>query len=68
MSRKKNNKEGYIVEYITLGGSMKVSACDPITLTEASIIAPPGSSQREAAELAIRKLHYMLEKNKDGDE
>jgi len=64
----RKNKEGYIVEYVTMGGSMKVSAFDPITLTEASIIAPPGASRREAGELAIRKLHYMLEKNKDSNE
>ena len=55
--------EGFIVEYITLGGSMKVTVFDPETLTEASIIAPPNTSRDEAAKLAVRKLRYLLTKD-----
>jgi hypothetical protein len=65
MTPGKNNEEGYIVETVTVGGSMKVTVFDPITLQEASIIAPTGSSQREAQELAVRKLRYLQEKRKE---
>jgi hypothetical protein len=59
--------EGYIVEYVAVGGSMKVTAFDPITLTEASIIAPSGASQHDMATLAIRKLDYVLGKKQGGE-
>ena len=63
---KKQSDDGYIIEYIELGGSMKVTAFDPRSLREVSIIAPPSTSRAELARLAIRKLHYV-EKNKDTD-
>jgi hypothetical protein len=46
---------------------MKVTAFDPITLTEASIIAPSGASQHDMATLAIRKLDYVLGKRQGGE-
>lgn len=57
-----SSDEGYIVEYVALGGSVKVTAFDPATLTEASIIAPTSASQHDMATLAIRKLDYVLGK------
>ncbi len=59
--------DAYIIEYITLGNAMKVTALDPSTLTEASIIAPPGMVKSEAAKLAVRKLHYMLDKKQESE-
>jgi hypothetical protein len=64
MPPKKNNLEGIIIEYVTVGGSMKVTALDPKTLLEATIIAPISSTPREAAALAVRKLRYLKEKGK----
>jgi hypothetical protein len=55
---------GYIIEYVTVGGSMKVTAFDQITLTEACIIAPQSASREEMAKLAIRKLRYVLTRDR----
>ena len=52
--------EGYIIEYVVLGGNMKVTAFDPKTLREVSIIGSPNASKKDMAKLAIRKLHYVL--------
>ncbi len=59
------NNDRYLIEYVTLGGSMKVTALDPKTLVEASVIAPANLSQEEAGELAVRKLLYLLKKRKN---
>jgi hypothetical protein len=52
----------YIIEYITIGNAMKVTAMDPATLREVSVMATPGAPREEVAELAIRKLKYMINK------
>ncbi len=65
MTRDKH--DGYIIEYTILGGSMKVTAFDQKTLREASIVASPNASREESAQLAIRKLQYVL-RNKDDKE
>lgn len=57
-------KDGYIVEYYQLGNSVKVTAFDPRTLTEVSIIGVPGLSRDALARNAIRKLEYMMAKNR----
>lgn len=62
-----NEEEGYIIEFITVGNSMKVSAIDPVSLKEASIVIPPHTSRDEATKLAVRKLHYLLDKQKGGE-
>lgn len=59
-----SEEEGYIIETVTLGNSMKATAIDPVTLTEATVIVPPRTSRAEAEMLAIRKLHYLLDKKK----
>jgi hypothetical protein len=60
-------EEGYIVEYVALGSSMKVTAFDPVTLVEASIIAPVNASKKDMATIAIRKLVYVLSKKSTGE-
>lgn len=57
--------DGYIVEFLARGRSIKVTAIDPETLTEASIVGAKGATQQQLAELAIRKLHYVIEKKKN---
>ncbi len=57
--------EGYIVEYYTVGNSVKVTAFDPVSLREVSIIGSPHTPRQHLAELAIRKLQYMQNKEKD---
>lgn len=46
---------------------MKVTALDPETLREASVIASPNASRHETAQLAIRKLAYVLGKQQESE-
>ncbi len=58
------NNANIIIETISLGGSLKVSAIDTESGIEASIIASPKTSQHEREQLAIRKLEYVMKKKK----
>jgi hypothetical protein len=49
-----------LVEFHRLGRQVKVSALDPVSLTEVSIIAPAGLGERQMAESALRKLDYVM--------
>lgn len=60
-----DSQEGYIIEFIVVGKSVKVTAMDPVTLKEVSIIGARSASRKELAALAVRKLQYVL--NKKGD-
>lgn len=57
------SNEGYIIEYTSLGGSVKVTAVDPETGVEASIVGAPSAGEQALAALAIRKLLYVLGKD-----
>ena len=52
----------YIIEYYQVGNSVKVSAIDPVTLTEACIVGDPKVSKKELSDLAVRKLEYVMKK------
>ncbi len=54
---------GYIVEFVAIGKSVKATAFDPASLREVSVIGSRSASQKQLAELAVRKLEYMIEKN-----
>jgi len=54
--------EGYLVEFIRVGNAVKVSAVDPRTNTEVSIVGSPMMSQEMLTRNAIRKLEYVLNK------
>ena len=54
--------DGIIYEFIRIGGSVKVTAVDPVTYTEVSIVGSPLVSDAELMRLARRKLHYVLAK------
>jgi len=49
-----------IVEFHRLGRSTKVTALDPVSLTEVSIVAPSNLGQRQMADNALRKLDYVM--------
>lgn len=53
---------GYIVEFHQIGGSVKVTAFDPVTLTEVSIVGPSNAPREHLSKTAVRKLLYMLGK------
>lgn len=54
------SEDGYIIEFHQVGSYVKVTAMDPVTLTEVSIPVPANLSQRQAAEAAVRRLKYVL--------
>lgn len=57
-----NAQGGYIIEFLVVGKSVKVTAIDPETLTEVCIIGSPLMPRRFLAKQAVRKLEYMLAK------
>jgi hypothetical protein len=59
------SEEGYIVEFITVGNSVKVTAFDPETLTEATVVGAPSVAREELAALAVRKLRYVIDKRQE---
>ena len=56
------NDEGFIVEFHKIGKSVKVTAIDPVSMTEVVIIGSVRASKQQLAELAIRKLLYVMGK------
>jgi hypothetical protein len=56
------NSEGYLLEFITVGNSVKVCAVDPKTGIEVSIVGPKNAGQEELSRNAVNKLLYVLEK------
>jgi len=61
-------KEEFIIEFIRLGDSVKVSAIDPVSGREVCVIVPAkGVTQKRMMELASQKLRYVLNKEKSED-
>jgi phage head maturation protease len=59
-----SEEQGYIIEFHRVGNAVKVSAIDPVTLTEVSIVGAPSVGDTELTRLAVRKLEYMLAKRR----
>ena len=56
--------EDIIIEYHRIGASVKVSAFDPETLTEVSIVGPASAGEETLKRNVLRKLDFMLAKQK----
>lgn len=50
----------YLLEFIPIGNSVKVSAIDPDSGVEVSIVGPVKASQADLTQVAVRKLEYVL--------
>ena len=61
-----DSEDGYIVEYIVIGNSVKATAFDPVTLKEVSVIGARELPRQQLGKLAVKKLIYMLRKNNAG--
>ena len=61
MSRQ--NEDGVILEFLHVGRYVKVSAIDTKTGTEVSIVGDPTQGEAALQRVAIRKLHYVMNKN-----
>ena len=58
-----HSDQKYLLEFVRIGASVKVSAIDPATGMEASIIGPAHLSEAQLGKNAISKLRYVLAKN-----
>jgi len=61
----KQNQDGYIVEFVSVGNAMKVTAIDPKTMREVSMVGNPKLTRKHLAKKAVEKLRYVLEKEKN---
>ncbi len=55
-----------LIEFHQIGNSVKVAAVGPVTAAEVSIVGAANASQEMLKRLAVRKLDYVLEKQKQG--
>lgn len=52
--------DNYIIEFTRIGGSVKVTAIDPKTMTEVSIVGSSHYPQELLTRQAVKKLEYVL--------
>lgn len=58
--------EKLIVEFQVVGAYVKVSAVDPATLEEVSIVGDPRQGEAALSALAVRKLRYVQRRRREG--
>ncbi len=63
-SKDKLGDDDVIIEFRRIGASVKVSAMEPTTLTEVSIVGPATASEADLTQLVMRKLDYVLAKKR----
>ena len=56
-----------IIEFYQVGAYIKVSAVDPVTLTEVSIVGDPTRSEAALKRLAMQRLEYVLARKAKAD-
>jgi len=56
------NDTNYIIEFRQVGNHVKVTAVDPRTMLEVSIIGSTRATERDLTLLAVKKLEYVLAK------
>ena len=54
-----------IIELYQVGNAVKVTAVDPETLVEVSIVGSPGEGEEMLKRNAINKLNYVLRKRRE---
>ncbi len=54
-----------LIEFHRVGAYVKVSAVDPETLTEVSIVGDPAAGEETLRRTAVRKLDYVLKRNRE---
>ena len=57
--------DNYIMEFTQIGTSIKVTAIDPHTMTEVSIVGGTQYSKEFLSRQAIKKLEYVLAKKRE---
>jgi hypothetical protein len=59
--------DNYIIEFTQIGASVKVTAVDPRTLTEVSIVGGAQYSQEFLTRQVVKKLEYVLARRDQKD-
>lgn len=59
----KDKEANIIIEFVSVGNSVRVSAIDTETGAEATIVGSPKVTKKQLTDLAIRKLKKKLKKN-----
>lgn len=54
------DERDYLLEFLPIGNAVKVSAIDPVSGTEVSIVGPATASEEQLSRVAVRKLEYVL--------
>jgi hypothetical protein len=54
----------YLIEMQRIGNTVKVTAVDPVTGMEASIVGPANAGRHVLSNNAVRKLQYVMNKEK----
>lgn len=69
MSQPPAHGEGeYYLEFVSVGGSVKVTAIDPATMREVSMVCPAYTTREQMGKLAVQKLQYVLNKEAQEDQ
>jgi len=55
-------QDGYLIEFVQVGNAVKVSAVDPKSGIEVSIVGSPLMSRDQLSRVAVQKLEYRLAK------
>ena len=58
-----NQRHEVFVEFVVHGNTVKATAIDAVTGTEASIVGPANAGREALSQAALRKLEYVLKKN-----
>lgn len=58
----RHDNDEVLIEFRRIGHAVKVSAVDPQSGTEVSIVGPASASEQELTTNAVRKLKYVLAK------
>lgn len=53
-----------LFEFVAIGGSVKVTALDPVSGAEAVVVGPANAAQADLRRLALRKLQTVLARAK----
>ena len=61
-----NKPRNALLEFHPVGAFVKVSAVDPETLTEVSIVGDPAAGEARLTQVALRKLAFVLAKKAGG--
>jgi hypothetical protein len=56
------DESGILIEFHRVGNAVKVTAVDPQSLLEASIVGDPAMGEAALSHAAIRKLRYVLDR------